>query len=1014
MSTSAWSSAAFAALQPRPRISVSEWADRFRVVAAGTSPEPDRWRTSRVPYLREMMDAISDPTVERVVVQAGSQLGKALAIDTPIATPGGWNTMGDLRVGDLVFDEQGAPVRIIAATQVMRGRPCYRVRFSDRSEIVADADHSWYVEADHPLLPGRAHHPGARSGVLTTAQIAERAQWQSGSRRATRNTFAIPAAKPLQLPAVDLPIPPYALGAWLGDGHSYSAQITAAKSDVEICDHLRACGVAAEVVGDNTGGALTIRLSLGERDPSRCKRGHALAVVGMTLAGHCAECSRHYSLRWKNGRPLDPVTRPRSFSEILIGLGLLKGSNPRNVGNAKAIPPAYLRASAEQRMELLRGLMDTDGTVGVNGRCEYVTTSSALADGVIELLVSQGLKPTVVTAQPSCMYKGERVLGNPSWRIGFTAYAEAPVFNLSRKRARLRGREGRRPSETERRRIVAVEQIESVPVRCIQVDSPRHLYLAGRAMIPTHNSELLLNLIGYFADADPSPILLVQPTEIASRAFSKERIEPTFRATPALRGRLSTGLRDKENTIHLHTFPGGYLACAWATSAVSLASRPIRVVLLDEVDRYPDSLGRDGDPIAQAVQRTANFHNRKIVAVSTPTIEGISPIARLYEDTDQRRLHVPCPRCGVFQVLEWSGVIYKGADGQPDLAGVHYRCEHCAGRIEERDRPAMLALGEWQADNPGHLHRGYQLSALYSPWVRWRELAAEWIKATTERDKRGLQEFVNLRLGETWAESSDQVSAEALEKNREEYPAEVPPGALLLTAGVDVQDNRLEIEVVGWGIGKESWGIAYCVVVGDTSTPDPWRRLDELLARTWLREGGGAVGLWCACIDSGGHRTSEVYEFCRARLARNIFAIKGWSGEGRPIVGKPTTSNQLRIPLYPVGADTTKDAVFSRLAIDQPGPGFCHFPTAREAAYDDEFFKGLCSEKRVVKIRGGRRKREWKQLRARNEPLDCRVYATAAMELLVPDFDLLAKRSDAPSAPTRAAPRRRIYSKGIG
>jgi phage terminase large subunit GpA-like protein len=282
---------------------------------------------------------------------------------------------------------------------------------------------------------------------------------------------------------------------------------------------------------------------------------------------------------------------------------------------------------------------------------------------------------------------------------------------------------------------------------------------------------MLLNAIGYFAAQDPSPMLLVQPTEIAAVAFAKERVEPTFRESPALRGLLSQSLRDKDNTTHMKAFPGGYLAFAWSTSAVSLASRPIRVLLGDELDRWAGTTGRDGDPWDQAVQRTSNFRNRKIIAVSSPTIEGESTIARLYDDTDQRRLWVPCPRCGAEQVLEWGRVIYKGAGGDVDLDAVHYRCAHCEGRIEERDKPWMVARGAWRADNPGHRHRGYQLSALYSPWVKWRELAEQWARAMADRDRRGLQEFVNLRLGETWSEAGEQVAPEDLEGHCATYGA---------------------------------------------------------------------------------------------------------------------------------------------------------------------------------------------------------------------------------------------------
>ena len=528
---------------------------------------------------------------------------------------------------------------------------------------------------------------------------------------------------------------------------------------------------------------------------------------------------------------------------------------------------------------------------------------------------------------------------------------------------------------------------------------------------------IILNAIGYYADQDPSPILLVQPTEIAAAAFSKERLEPTFRESPILRGKLSESLRDKANTILLKQFPGGYLACAWATSSVSLASRPIRVVIGDEIDRWPDSVGRDGDPWAQAVQRSSNFHNRKIIAVSTPTIEGVSRIAMLYEDSDQRRLWVPCPLCGVYQVLEWEGVRYKNERDEIDVDETYYRCRHCKGKIEERARREMLEHCEWRPDNPGHPNRGYQLSALYSPWVHWSTLAAEWVKAHKDRDKRGQQEFINLRLGEPWVEEGSEITHEALEKNRDDYGAELAAGVLLLTAGVDVQDNRLEAEIVGWGAGRESWGIHYAIFLGDTSTLAPWNALDQFLQRAWTYENGSGLTLDCTCIDSGGHRTDEVYDFCRTRLARNVFPIKGRAGAGHPIAGKPTL-NKLRAPMYLVGVDGAKEALYSRLLLADPGPGYCHFPREKERGYDGEYFRGLVSERRKARVRAGRRTLIWEQKYQRNEPLDCRNYATAAMELLLlstPDlFEQRAARVDAPPPPSRPPPRRRILSRGIG
>lgn len=534
----------------------------------------------------------------------------------------------------------------------------------------------------------------------------------------------------------------------------------------------------------------------------------------------------------------------------------------------------------------------------------------------------------------------------------------------------------------------------------------------------------VLNPIGYFAHQDPSSILLVGPNEGVLMSFAKERLGPMFEQSPALRGLFSSSLRDKDNTIALKKFPGGYLATAWSTSAATLASRPIRILIGDEIDRWEESTGKDGDPLIQAIQRTRNFTaTRKIILVSSPT-DDTSSILRLYDDTDQRHLHVPCLKCGAFQVLAWSGIVYK-RDNVIHLDGTHYVCAHCSQEIQERERPEMLEACQWVADNPDYQHdpdrqrRGYQLSALYSPWVKWRSLAAEWTKVWAERDKHGQKEFVNLQLAERWTVAGGKgIAPEALDKNCEDYGAEVPPGVLILTAGVDTQDNRLECEVVGWGEGKESWGIQYFILPGNTldlGPKGPWARLDEILQRNWTRADGTKFALWAVCIDSRGHRTDEVYEFCRLRHGRNIFAIYGVEGEDKPIAGKPTLT-KFRSPKYPIGVDKAKNDTYSRLELPEPGPGYCHFPVdvplAPPRGYDREFFRGLTSERKQPK--GPRGALVWVQKYARNEPLDCRNYATAAMELLNPDFAALAAAAAAPVPPTTQPAKRRVHSQGVG
>lgn len=530
-------------------------------------------------------------------------------------------------------------------------------------------------------------------------------------------------------------------------------------------------------------------------------------------------------------------------------------------------------------------------------------------------------------------------------------------------------------------------------------------------------SECVLNVLGYFVDQDPAAILLVQPTIHDAECFSKERIEPSFRASPALRGKIETGKdgrgtsRKSDQTIRLKMFPGGYLALAGANSSSGLASRPIRVVLGDELDRWPPSTGKDGDPWVQAVQRTSNFHDRKIVAVSTPTIDGCSRIQDLYNEGDRRQYHVPCPLCGVGQVLTWDHLVYKGDDGQRDFDNVHYRCSECGGRIDERHKEGMLAKGEWIAQDPGGKVASFgDLSALYSPWVRWRTLAEQWCGVHDARDRGGLQEFVNLRLGQPFVETQQTIAVEYLERRREYYGPTLPAGVLVLTAGVDVQADRLELEVLGWGADRESWGVEYIRLMGDPSEPGVWAQLDAQLSRAWQTEDGRKLIVATTCVDSG-YMSSVVYAFCRAREARRVWATKGQPGFGRAAVARPTRGNRFKAALFGLGVDDLKGVVMSRLRLDSAGPGHCHFPREPERGYDAAFFDGLLAEVLKPIQRGGITTRKWVKVRDRNEPLDCRVYATAALEILHPA--LTAASDPGAGQPHARRTGRRVLSRGV-
>lgn len=521
-------------------------------------------------------------------------------------------------------------------------------------------------------------------------------------------------------------------------------------------------------------------------------------------------------------------------------------------------------------------------------------------------------------------------------------------------------------------------------------------------------TEILLNIIGYHIDYDPAPIMVMQPTLQMGQAFSKDRLAPMLRDSPALHGKVADARsRDSGNTVLHKTFPGGHITIVGANSPSSLASRPIRILLADEIDRFPSSAGAEGDPLTLAEKRTTTFWNRKMVYVSTPTIKGVSRIEKAFLGSSQEEWCLPCPTCATYQPLTWAQIRFED---------VTMECIECGARHGEFEWKA--GQGKWvpKAENNGV--RGFHLNELVSPWKRWFKIIEEFLKA-----KRGgpdmLKAWVNTTLGETWEEQGDGVESDDLMKRRETYDCEVPEGVLILTAGVDVQDDRLEIEVVGWGVGKESWGIQYHRIYGDPGQPAVWGQLDEFLSRTWKYEDGTTIGIACACIDSGGHFTQQVYDFCKPREHRRIFAIKGRGGEGIPLIGQASRTNRKRVALFPVGVDTGKELILSRLKVEYEGPGYCHFPREQEKGYDETYFQGLTSEQRVLRMHKGRPRHEWvKRPGTRNEPIDCRNYATAALEILSPNLEALAKlpRQDyfKQHAPMTGAPRkRRLISRGV-
>jgi phage terminase large subunit GpA-like protein len=507
-----------------------------------------------------------------------------------------------------------------------------------------------------------------------------------------------------------------------------------------------------------------------------------------------------------------------------------------------------------------------------------------------------------------------------------------------------------------------------------------------------YSDAVINNVVGYFMDIDPKPIMLVQPTIDNAKDYGKKRITPMIEATATLKIKVRDRISRKSgNTLSLKEFPGGFLKLTGANAGSGLRSDPVPVVLFDEIDGYPLDVEGEGDPIMIGTRRTDAFANYKIVKGSTPAKpKGISAIEKAFERSDQRLFCVPCPECGFSQPLLWRDpdegenkprdyrLTYAvDADGQVVAGSVFYVCVSCKAKIPEYRKQSMLDAGTWVARFPGRPIVGFYINALYSPWRQnWKALAQEWHEANEEKNPEKMKAFINLRLGETWEEQGDSLEPHTLRRRCEDYAADVPAGVGILTAAVDVQGDRLEVVVKGWGAKEESWLIAYQAFFGDPGQTDVWNDVDEFLLTEFEHASGRKVRIHCAMIDSGGHNSDDVYRFVKGRQRRRIYALKGSSEAAQPILGKFSLNNSYRVKLYTIGTDTAKDRIFARMKIPVAGAGYMHLPHF----VDDEYLEQLTSEKRVRRVKkGGQFVREYIKTRARNEALDLEVYNLAAL-----------------------------------
>jgi phage terminase large subunit GpA-like protein len=557
-------------------------------------------------------------------------------------------------------------------------------------------------------------------------------------------------------------------------------------------------------------------------------------------------------------------------------------------------------------------------------------------------------------------------------------------------------------------------------------------------------TEFVLNSIGYYAHGEPGPMLVVYPIVDSGEMFSKERLAPMVRDTPVLRKVFSREKsRASDNTILQKSFVGGRLSIVGANAPAGLASRPIRFVLMDEVDRFPASAGgagakAEGDPVGLAEERTSTFHNRKIVLVSTPTTKGASRIESSYLEGDRREFYAACPHCGVRQVIKWSGV--KWDDSNPNTARYECRTEAhdpetgemgCGKPWTEAQRlDAIDAAGRsfnfgWFASRPFKGHASFHASQLSSKRVPLSQVVKKFLEAKNN-GVEGIRKWINLSLAETFEEDGDKVDPDSLYGRREDYDAftMLPPGVGYITAGVDIQRNRWECEIVGWGEGDERWSLAYKVHYDDPGMASYWEALDTWLLQRFRHPTGIDFHIETSCVDSGDN-TQKVYDFCRPRFPRRVFAIKGPSTSiGKPIWPKKASRNNAKnIDVFLIGLDNAKSDMQTMLNRRESGAGFCHYPLA--PAYDQNYFNGLTTEKAVTKYKYGRPYRVWEcPVGARNEPWDCAIYAYAALKSSVIDIaarlaQLRAaalKRAASPApteAPKIGRKARRVVSRGV-
>lgn len=543
-------------------------------------------------------------------------------------------------------------------------------------------------------------------------------------------------------------------------------------------------------------------------------------------------------------------------------------------------------------------------------------------------------------------------------------------------------------------------------------------------------SEVENNIVGYIIDQDPGPILFVQPTVDDAKKYSEMRIAPMIRETKCLKKKVADPkTRDGANTKRQKAFPGGVLVLAGSNVPHDLCSMPIRYLIGDERDRWAKSAGSEGDPWELAVARTRTFYNRKLIEVSTPTVKGASEIVKSYNLGTMEHWKTQCSHCGEYSEIQFEDIRFeydsvdKDEEKIFDIKSIFYVCPICGGISSENE--VKKQPSRWEAEVPEakklHKTRSFWRTAWVSPWATWESIILQFLQAGTDSAK--LQVVYNTQFGKLWENRGDMDTEDDVLARREDYDSELPEGVLVLTCGVDTQDDRLEYEVVGYGHFKEKWGIKKGIIMGRPDTDEVWERLDDVIDHKYTFANGLSLGISLTFVDEGGHFTHEVRERCLERQSKNVFAIKGAAGNRSiPYTSVPKKqkvvvkiNGKAKVVgmawVYEIGVDAGKQKIFDDLRVKTPGANYCHFP--RRDDYGKAFFKSYMSE-RLTYNEKLKNPWHWEKIpgHERNEALDCRNYANAAFEVLDPDFDAIEKRLRAKlSGAASGSPKKRTHTK---